>query len=455
VASVIQVTQLTPPQPQTALESLDRRRFLISAWPWRSLSYVLTALPVTFVVAVALDLVILPWARLIRSGPGQVRAPGLLVFLIVSGTALLLAAGPLAARTLARVERRRLSLVDLRPVLPGHRQLPSNGTWQQVRARYSDPATWREFGYGLVLGITGPFVYGAVLLALLILAAIIIGPLLARGQLSLALGPVRVRSPHEAWLYSLYGLLVLPVVPYVLALLAGAHAALARWLLTGAPGHQLRAELAEVSRSRARLTDAFEAERQRIERDLHDGAQQRLVSMTMQLGLAKLDLPAGSPAAGALAEAHGQAKQLMTDLRELISGIHPRVLADLGLTAAIGELADLSPVPVTVHAALSGRLPSQVETAAYFVVAEALTNVAKHSHAASASVTAGQRGGLLMVEVSDDGRGGADPGAGTGLTGLADRVAVAGGTLKLSSPAGGPTILRAELPCGQTQPAPR
>ena len=237
------------------------------------------------------------------------------------------------------------------------------------------------------------------------------------------------------------------MVPYLLTLLAGGHAAVARTLLLGGSAEQLRAELTEVSRSRARLAGAFEAERRRIERDLHDGAQQRLVSLTLQLGLARLDLPPGSPAAETITAAHEQAKQLMAELRELIHGIQPQVLTDLGLPAAIGELADQSPLPVTVTADLQERPPGQIENTAYFVVAEALTNIAKHSGATSASVTARQHHGLLTLEISDNGHGGADPRCGTGLTGLADRIAVTGGKMLLSSPADGPTLIRVELPC--------
>ena len=207
-----------------------------------------------------------------------------------------------------------------------------------------------------------------------------------------------------------------------------------------------------MSRSRARLADAFEAERRRIERDLHDGAQQKLVGLIMKLGLARLDLPAGSPAAEAVAAAHDQAKQLMAELRALIHGIQPQVLADLGLPAALDELTDQSLIPVTVDARLDGRLPGHVENTVYFAAAEALTNIAKHSGATHATVTARLHDGLLILEVTDNGRGGADTGRGTGLTGLADRVAVAGGRMLLSSPPGGPTILRVEAPCPQTTP---
>jgi signal transduction histidine kinase len=167
----------------------------------------------------------------------------------------------------------------------------------------------------------------------------------------------------------------------------------------------------------------------------------------MQLGLARLDLPPRSAAAQAVTAAHEQAKQLMADLRDLIHGIQPQILTDLGLPAALSELADQTPVPVTVYSALTGRLAGQVEHTAYFAAAEALTNVAKHSGAASATVTAKAGDGILALEIRDDGKGGADPALGSGLTGLADRVGVAGGRMLLSSPPGGPTVLRVEVPC--------
>jgi signal transduction histidine kinase len=197
-----------------------------------------------------------------------------------------------------------------------------------------------------------------------------------------------------------------------------------------------------VTRSRARLVDAFEVERRRIERDLHDGAQQRLVALNVHLGLARLETPLDSPAAEPLARAHDLAKQALTELRELIRGVHPKVLTDRGLAAAVHDVAGRSPVPVDVSLALSGRLPSAVEVTAYFVVVEALTNVARHARASRASVTASLVDGRLVLRVSDDGAGGADPARGSGLAGLADRVAAVGGTVALSSPPGGPTVVQ-------------
>ena len=229
--------------------------------------------------------------------------------------------------------------------------------------------------------------------------------------------------------------------------LAAADTAIARWLL--GPGHSadLSARIGELERSRARVVDSAETERRRIERDLHDGAQQRLVSLAMNLGRAKARFADDPDAARAIIDqAHAEAKQALTELRNLVRGVHPPVLADRGLDAAISGLAALSPVPVQVHIDLPARPPASVEAIAYFVVAEALTNVAKHAHATHAEVTVSRPGDVLEVLVRDDGRGGADP-HGQGLAGLADRVAGVDGRLSVRSPAGGPTVIEVELPC--------
>jgi signal transduction histidine kinase len=232
---------------------------------------------------------------------------------------------------------------------------------------------------------------------------------------------------------------------WLLGVVAGARTGLTRLLI--APREAgLGARVAELARSRVRLVDAFEAERRRIERDLHDGAQQRLVALTMTLGLARLDAPPG-PLADQLAKAHQEAGAALAELRELIHGIHPKVLADYGLEAAVADAADRSAVPVDVDLELPGRLSPAVEAAAYFVVCEALANVGRHSGASRAEVSGGHRDGRLLLWIRDDGRGGARAGEGSGLTGLADRVSVLDGRLSLSSPPGGPTLLRVEIPC--------
>ena len=211
---------------------------------------------------------------------------------------------------------------------------------------------------------------------------------------------------------------------------------------------ELRARLADLQASRARLVEATEAERRRIERDLHDGTQQRLVSIAMSLGLLELKMPMGmSQAKPIVREARESLTAVLAELRELTQGIHPTILVERGLPTALDELCQRAALPAQLQLDLDRRLPDRVETAAYFVVSEALTNAAKHSHASEVQVTAAYAGAVLIVEVADDGIGGATVGGGTGLRGLTDRVEALGGTLTVTSPLGRGTILRAEFPC--------
>jgi len=212
---------------------------------------------------------------------------------------------------------------------------------------------------------------------------------------------------------------------------------------------ELRARLAELQQSRARMAAAGEAERRRIERDLHDGTQQRLVSISMSLGLLEAAVREDPGSAEPIARrARAALAATLDELRELSQGILPGILAERGLAAALEELCGRAALPARLEVAVDGRLPAQVETAAYFLVSEALANAAKHAQAGEARVAARCAGGLLTVEVADDGTGGAAPGRGSGLRGLADRIEAAGGKFVLSSPEGGGTVVRAELPCG-------
>ena len=210
---------------------------------------------------------------------------------------------------------------------------------------------------------------------------------------------------------------------------------------------ELQARLDELRDSRARIVEAGYAERRRVERDLHDGAQQRLVALALQLQLVRSKLVA-IPARREqlLEEATRELSDATAELRELARGIHPPVLTDRGLVAALEALAKRSPLPVKVEARATERAPDAVEAAAYFVVSEALTNVARHADAAEAVVRVGRRDGLLWVEVEDDGSGGADVAAGSGLRGLADRVGALSGALEVDSAAGRGTTVRAILP---------
>ena len=209
---------------------------------------------------------------------------------------------------------------------------------------------------------------------------------------------------------------------------------------------ELQARLDELRESRARIVEAGYAARRRLERDLHDGAQQRLVGLALDLRLAREKLADDPAAAGAmLDEASAELAKATEELRELARGIHPAILSDRGLQAAVESLARRAPLPVELDASVDGRLPEPVEAAAYFVVSEALTNVVRHSGAEHAEVGIRRDNGRLVVEVADDGAGGANP-SGSGLRGLADRVAALDGRLRVDDPAGGGTVVRADIP---------
>jgi signal transduction histidine kinase len=216
---------------------------------------------------------------------------------------------------------------------------------------------------------------------------------------------------------------------------------------------ELQARLDDLRESRARIVQAGDAARRKLERDLHDGAQQRLVGLALDLRLAREKLDDDPRAAAAMLEdASTELARATEELRELARGIHPAVLSDRGLSAAVESLAGRAPLPVEIDASLEGPLPEPVESAAYFVVSEALTNVVKHSGAARAEVGIKRNDGRLLVEVRDDGSGGADP-DGSGLRGLADRVAALDGRLEVDGSTGRGTVVRADIPLTVTPAA--
>jgi signal transduction histidine kinase len=225
---------------------------------------------------------------------------------------------------------------------------------------------------------------------------------------------------------------------------AGAAAALA--LENQRLSAELRARIEELRASRARLVVAGDAERRRLERDLHDGAQSRLVALAVKLRLARLKAQAQPEVSELLDESTAELQASLDELRELARGIHPAVLTDRGLAAALEALASRTPVPVEIAGAPPENLPDAAATAVYFVVSEALTNVAKYAHAERATVAVTLASDSVVVEISDDGIGGADVAGGSGLRGLADRVAALGGRLELRSPVGAGTEVRAEIP---------
>ena len=336
-----------------------------------------------------------------------------------------------------------------------YRPLPDGSLWRRARVLASDPATWKDLAYLVVLFPLGLIWFVVTTTVWTLALGLLTAPLWywipADGAVALFENGDRsylvLDTLPEAILAGVAGAALCVAAAWVVRGMAIAHGAVALALL-GPSQNQLQARVEALQTSRDRAVDSAEAERRRIERDLHDGAQQRLVALAMDLGMARAKLETDPAAATALVgEAHEEAKRALAELRDLARGIHPAVLADRGLDAAISALAARSPVPVGIDVA-TGRLPDPVESAAYFVVAEALTNAAKHAQAAEISVRITRHRDLLIVEVIDDGAGGADPARGTGLRGLADRVAAVDGHLTVTSPPGGPTVIRAELPCG-------
>ncbi|WP_144123663.1 sensor histidine kinase [Catellatospora sichuanensis] len=386
-------------------------RLVRSGWPWRSLAYLAAGL-----VPAALPLALLVGIELLR--PERTALIGLLVAALL----IVVAAGPL----IAGFDRRRLRLVDTRPLPP------------RAPLRLREPGTWREIGYAVLSACVAWWLdLAVVLLSLLPPLMLMSAPLQPTGP-----GAELPAAPWFTTLLCAAGFIMLPLAAYPITAWAGARAAIARAVL--APSDT---DLVEVMRSRERLAAGFDSERRRIERDLHDGAQQRLVALSVTLGLARLQIADDHAVAPLLDDAKRQTAAALAELRELIRGVHPQVLSDRGLAAAIRDIAGRSPVPVELDLRLDGRLPAPVEVTAYFAVNEALANLARHSSAAGGRVAAWTQDRRLVLEVHDDGAGGADPARGTGLTGLADRAAAVGGRLLLASPPGGPTLLRVELPC--------
>lgn len=361
----------------------------------------------------------------------------------VLGVALVLARG------LGRFERARAGAVLGLTIADSPR--PVGGKWwRRVIAMATDLQTWREVAYLALLIPVGLVGCGVVVAAwtgaAVLLLLPLFNPLLANEGAHVF--TVVVNTVHETALAGAAGIGLALAAPWIARAVAGAEARLANDLLGQSERATLASRVDELSARREQLVAVVEAERRRIERDLHDGAQQRLVALAMNLGMAKDKFDKDPPAARALLdEAHAEAKQAMVELRNLARGIHPAVLSDRGLDAALSSLAGRAPLPVAVTVSVPDRPPAAIETTAYFVVAEALTNIAKHAGATRAAVNVARQNGHLKVEVRDDGVGGADVSRGTGLAGLVDRVTAVDGKVHLSSPAGGPTILTVELPC--------
>ncbi|MGW7464802.1 sensor histidine kinase [Streptomyces xantholiticus] len=321
----------------------------------------------------------------------------------------LLALALMGARLLGRAERARARAllgvrIDEPSPLPGRGS--DDGLIVTVWSRLKDPVAWRTVLYSVIRLPWGVVTFTVMTVGLFVL-----------------------------W----------PVLPFIARGLSNADRAMVRGLLS--PSDELERRIAELESDRGIVVDTAAADLRRIERDLHDGAQARLVALAMGLGLAKEKLLEDPDAAAAMVdEAHGEVKLALQELRDLARGIHPAVLTDRGLDAALSAVASRCTAPVTVTVDLDERPAAAIEGIAYFTVSELLQNVSKHAHATRASVDVWRSHDRLMLQVIDNGKGGADTTAGSGLAGLAERLGAVDGLFALDSPPGGPTTVTAELP---------
>ncbi|MET9924243.1 MULTISPECIES: sensor domain-containing protein [unclassified Streptomyces] len=382
-----------PDRPPPARLALDR-------WTWREIAHLLVNLPMAIAGFVYALLVI---------------AVGVGLSVTVVGLPVLVS-GLRGARWLGRVERwRARSMLGVRmeepsPLALGRRD---RGVFAWLWSGLKDPVGWRSLLYAFIRLPWGVLTFAVTLVSLIVL-----------------------------W----------PVLPFIARGLTAADRAMVRGLLS--PSDELERRIAELESDRGVVVDTAAADLRRIERDLHDGAQARLVALAMGLGLAKEKLT-DDPAAAArmVEEAHGEVKVALQELRDLARGIHPAVLTDRGLDAALSAVASRCTVPVRVSVDLPGRPAEAIEGIAYFTVSELLQNVSKHSGARSASVKVWRAADRLLIQVTDDGSGGARMDGGTGMAGLAERLGAVDGLFVLDSPVGGPTAVTAELPWRDRAPA--
>jgi signal transduction histidine kinase len=417
--------------------------WIATARDWRPTMHALAGLATGVVTGVTFGGLVLLWLAAIWSlANGPTGARWLTWFYAVVtlvGPVLLL----WAVQGLGALQRERLrAMLGVQIAAPPR---PAGGSWllpRPLRA-WGAPATWRQLAYHL-LAMTGGTAAG------LLVAACWSAPLLAAAYLAGLWGDRRLDIGLGLAVLSAVPLLAAPLVARAVA---RADEAAGRALLGPGRSEQLALRVESLVRGRAEIIAATDAERRRIERDLHDGTQRRLVSLAMRLGMARENLTdAPEPVRQVIEQAHDEATESLAELRQLVRGLHPAVLDDRGLDAALSGIAATVPLPVRLRVDVAGRCAPAIEAVAYFVVSEALTNVAKHAGASQAEVTVERTGDRLRIVVSDDGHGGATldgeaAGAGSGLHGLAQRAAAVDGTLTLDSPPGGPTTITVELPC--------
>ena len=353
-------------------------------------------------------------------------------------------------RLVARLERSRAGLADPRPLHPHAYRPYGNGLRDLLLAVFVDPSRWRDVVYVFVAFPLTILEFSVTIVLWGLSVSLLSLPLwYATSSLAPGAGGTSTLSLAVALAGGVAGLVVAPIAASVSQGLMTLHRAVVAGLLCDSERRQLERRVETLEGSRKAVIDVEASELRRIERDLHDGAQQRLVMLTIDLSLAAERIDADPVSARALVvEAQDQARLALAELRDLVRGIAPAILLDRGLVAALSAIAGRSPVPTVVESALPAgeRLPDATERAAYYVVAEALANVAKHASAGRCEIRCRREGERLVVEVWDDGAGGARVLPGGGLAGLAGRVEALDGSLTVQSPPGGPTLVRAEIP---------
>jgi signal transduction histidine kinase len=349
---------------------------------------------------------------------------------------------------LAELERSAIGALTGKTIASPYRPLPEGGWWERLRARVADPATWKDLTF---LFLQFPFGLLSLIIATTVLS-------IAFGSLTLPLwywaipdgveiGPTEVDALGEALAFVPLGALLVWIGIPALGALGRFYGAYAELLLGSNEDPAVTAQMSDLRDARSRIIEAADAERRRIERDLHDGAQQRLVALSLNLRMAEKRAAAGDPSAAELVRSAGEEAGLaLKELRDLARGIHPAILTNRGLAAALDDLAGRAALPVEVVAVPPERLPEQVESAVYFLVSECLANVGKHARATEATVAVAVVGDEVEVVVRDDGVGGARLGDGSGLQGLEDRVGSLDGCVDIDSPAGGGTTVIATIP---------
>ena len=412
-----------------------RRRVPWSPRAWGQAVYLAGGIPAQLIAALILTGMI-RWSQ-VMAPRGIVR----LGLLWLAGAALIF----LLAPVLTRIHRHRLRVtagIEIPPQPKWRGLLTAQGLAAVARSQ----STWRQLCYHVLL---------APVLAMAAIVAVGVWPASVACTLTFALAwahhPLTGAPRHVALDIGLTfaGVVGLFVAPWLTSGVRALDVRAARALLGPSRADELEHRVEHLTQTRAGVVDAADAERRRLERDLHDGTQQRLVSLAINLGMARAQADSAAEAKLAIAEAHEEAKAALAELRDLIRGLHPAVLEDRGLDAALSGVAARMPIPVRLTVDLPRRPAPVIEAVAYFLVSEGLANIAKHSQATEAAVFVQRAGDRLHVIVTDDGVGGADPAGGTGLAGLARRAASVDGTFEIDSPPGGPTLLTVDLPCNR------